>query len=385
MNLVAAFALATGALALPSTSNSASSSPQVQVNLEMAGNTNVKISIKNTGSEPLRLVKVDGLLSDLAVNKVTVVKDGNKLPFYGIHVDIDLNALEDSSFQALSPSETVDVHFDIAHVYDLGSGGMIDLVSQGTFLYATSGSSVVETISFVSNTLTVNIDGSEAAATRQTWLSSVWNAEFNLQGGCTHEQYDILDQCRSLCSDRAYSAWQNSLSDAGNHTRIMEFFKDDTEQIRKKLNDGFLAMGSECRNMNEGRVKIFCNNLDGCEPGVLGMTVWAGEELHVRFCPFWFDAWYQIDHPECHEGDKTKTMTHELSHALFSVGDVKYGYDNFITLNSTDNLNNADTYAFFAKEGFPMHLEQTANLIHSVSQQLLSLIDLHIRGLLENE
>jgi len=274
---------------------------------------------------------------------------GNKLPFYGIHVDIDLTALADSSFQALSPSETVDVHFDVANVYDLGAGGMIDLVSQGTFLYATSGSSVVDTISFISNTLTVNIDGSEAAATRQTWLSSVWNAEFNLQGGCTHEQYDILDQCRSLCSDRAYSAWQNSVSDAGNHTRIMEFFKDDTEQIRKKLNDGFLAMGSECRNMNEGRVKIFCNNLDGCEPGVLGMTVWAGEELHVRFCPFWFDAGYQIDHPECHEGDKTKTMTHELSHALFSVGDVKYGYDNFITLNSTDNLNNADTYAFFAE------------------------------------
>ena len=82
-SLVAAFALATGALALPGTSNSASSSPQVQVNLEMAGNTNVKISIKNTGSEPLRLVKVDGLLSDLAVNKVTVVKDSRSLPMHG--------------------------------------------------------------------------------------------------------------------------------------------------------------------------------------------------------------------------------------------------------------------------------------------------------------
>ena len=89
-SLFTAFALATGALALPGASNSASSSPQVQVNLEMAGNTNVKISIKNIGFEPLRLVKVDGLLSDLAVDKVTVVKDGRSLPMHG---GADTNAL----------------------------------------------------------------------------------------------------------------------------------------------------------------------------------------------------------------------------------------------------------------------------------------------------
>jgi deuterolysin len=219
-------------------------------------------------------------------------------------------------------------------------------------LYATPESSAVNSISFTSNTLTVYINGSEVEAAREAHPPSEWEPEFVLQGGCTHEQYDILDKVRALCSDRAYSAWQASLHDAGNHTRIMEFFKDDTQEIRQKLTDGFLAIGRECMNMNQGRTKMYCNDQGDCPPGVLATTVWSGKDLSIKYCPMWFDSYYQIDHPGCHEGDKTKTLLHELAHALVSVGDVKYGYDNFVLLNSTDNLNNADTYAFFAKSKF---------------------------------
>jgi len=42
-------------------------------------------------------------------------------------------------------------------------------------------------------------------------------------------------------------------------------------------------------------------------------------------------------------------MMHELAHAMMFVDDVAYEYENFVKLNSKDNLNNADTYAFFAK------------------------------------
>jgi deuterolysin len=282
-------------------------------------------------------------------NNTNSVKKGNVLPFFGTHIEIDPKALQDSSFRSLLPSATIDVHFDVAYVYDLSAGGIVELVSRGTLLYATSGSVVTGSIPFESNILTVNIDGSEAAATREAHIANVWNPEFILQGGCTQGQHDLLDKVRALCENRAYSAWKASLPGTGNHAKILEFFKDDTEAIRKKLNEGFLTMGLECTSMNEGVTKMYCNDQGDCPAGVLATTVWAGNELNLKYCPMWFNSYYQIDHPGCHEGDKTKTMTHELAHALFSVGDVKYGYDNFVLLNSTENLNNADTYAFFAK------------------------------------
>jgi hypothetical protein len=224
----------------------------------------------------------------------------------------------------------------------------VELVSQGALLYAALASSAINSID-ASNTLAVDINGPEAAATREAHLSNDWTPDFILQDGCTHEQYDVLDKVRASCEDCAYSAWQASLPDTGNHANILEFFKDDTEAFRGKLNKSFLAMGLECTSMNEGPTKIHCNDHGDCPPGVSAATVWSGEELNLKFCPMWFDSWYRIDRPGCHEVDKTKTKTHELAHALFSVGDVNYGYDNFILLNSTDNLNNADTHAFFAK------------------------------------
>ncbi len=82
-SLIAAFALVAGVFALPSVADLTPSSPsQVQVKLQMAGNTNVTISITNTGPESLRLVKLNGLLSGLDVNKIAVTKEGESLSAY---------------------------------------------------------------------------------------------------------------------------------------------------------------------------------------------------------------------------------------------------------------------------------------------------------------
>jgi hypothetical protein len=51
-SLIAAFALVAGVFALPGAADLTPSSPsQIQVKLQMAGNTNVTISITNTGPE----------------------------------------------------------------------------------------------------------------------------------------------------------------------------------------------------------------------------------------------------------------------------------------------------------------------------------------------
>jgi deuterolysin len=77
--LIAGFALIVGTFAHPSTLDLVSSSPsQIQVKLEMVGDTEVKISITNTGPETLRLVKLDSLLSSLDLNKITVTQSGKK-------------------------------------------------------------------------------------------------------------------------------------------------------------------------------------------------------------------------------------------------------------------------------------------------------------------
>jgi hypothetical protein len=79
-SLIVAFAIFASVFSLP---NPGDWSPfpalQVDVKLERLSNTNFKISVTNTGLEPLRLVKLDGLLSDLDVNKISAVKEGGLL------------------------------------------------------------------------------------------------------------------------------------------------------------------------------------------------------------------------------------------------------------------------------------------------------------------
>ena len=218
----------------------------------------------------------------------------------------------------------------------------MDLVSRGTLLYVASGSSVANKIPFASNILTVNIDGAGVVATP-------WKSDFWLQDDCSADQIKTLEQARVLCYDRAWSAYDASHPDTANHAKMMEFFKDDSHDIRTKVSDGFYDIGMECDSLHDGFTKQYCNDSSDCPPGVQATTHVSSEELVVRYCPNYFDASYKTDNPTCHEADKTLVMMHELAHAMMFVDDVAYEYDNFVKLNSTDNLNNADTYAFFAK------------------------------------
>jgi deuterolysin len=234
-------------------------------------------------------------------------------------------------------------------VYDLAAGGIVDLVSRGTLLHVISGTPAVNRILFTSNTLTVNINGPEAAATRQVQPAAPWKPDFVLEDGCTEDQFKMLEQARALCFDRADSAYKASHPDTANHAKMMEFFKDDSPEIRTKVSDGFYDIGTECESVNEGFTKQYCNDYRDCPPGVQATTHVSSTEVVVRYCPNYFDTDYKIDNPVCHEADKTLVMMHELAHAMMSVDDVAYEYNNFVKLNSTENLNNADTYAFFAK------------------------------------
>jgi hypothetical protein len=79
-SVIAAFALFVSVFSLPNPGDRSSSSAlQVDVKLERLSNTNFKISVTNIGPEPLRLVKIDGVLSDLDVNKISAVKEGRLL------------------------------------------------------------------------------------------------------------------------------------------------------------------------------------------------------------------------------------------------------------------------------------------------------------------
>jgi hypothetical protein len=79
-SVISAFTLFASVFSLPNPGDrSPSSALQVDVKLSRLSNTNFKISVTNTGPEPLRLVKLDGLLSDLDVNKISAVKEGGLL------------------------------------------------------------------------------------------------------------------------------------------------------------------------------------------------------------------------------------------------------------------------------------------------------------------
>jgi deuterolysin len=106
-------ALSVAALASLTSALSLYGSP-LDVSLEVSGNTEVKATIKNTGSEDLKLFKTGTFLDDSHVEKVEVFKSGEQVAFDGIRLRVSTANLDESAFQILKAGETIEAAFDIA-------------------------------------------------------------------------------------------------------------------------------------------------------------------------------------------------------------------------------------------------------------------------------
>merc|ERR1712222_94637 len=129
----------------------------LNVKLEMTGNTELKASVTNTGSEDLKVLKTGSFLDETAVEKVEVFQGSSKVAFEGIKLRISTTNIPDEAFEVIAAGQTVETSFDVAQMHDLTAGGAFDIVSSGTLSYS-------------SNTISAPVNGAEAAKVRRAFL-----------------------------------------------------------------------------------------------------------------------------------------------------------------------------------------------------------------------
>ncbi|KAF4776615.1 deuterolysin metalloprotease [Colletotrichum scovillei] len=271
----------------------------LDVKLEAIGNSGVKAALTNTGDSAIKLFKTGTFLDKAPVEKVEVFAAGNKVDFDGIRLQIATAGLTEEAFQIVAAGETVEVEFDAAELHDLSTGGAVEIVTQGSFLYADADSTeIAGAVPFSSNSIKTEVNGEEAASVRTAFIEK----RTAVQADCTGTRRTVTVNAITRCRSLAVAA--SSAAASGPAARMTEYFK----------------IVSECGSTTSGVSRQYCSDVYGaCSSNVIAYTL-----------------------PIVHE------MTH-LTQIRGTSDYNGYGYNFVRSLTAAQNLNHADTYTLFAQ------------------------------------
>ncbi|KAI0550396.1 neutral protease [Xylaria curta] len=342
------FAAAVSALATMTSAASISigkpTSP-LDVKIEMVGNTGVKASITNKGTEDLRVFKTGSFLDKRPTEKVKVSKGESKVPFTGLRLRVKQTGLKESAFQVIPAGETVETEFDVAQLHDLSAGGAFDLVSEGILQYAKAGSNTISGfVPYSSNLVSASVDGLAASKVFKSFHANTKRQD--IQSDCTGSQQSATADGINACADLAQQAASVAESD---DDKLIEYFKNADSETRSYVVDVFNNVAAECGSTSSG-APYYCSDVYGaCEDGVIAYTL--PSEGYMVNCPIFFDELPPAS-SQCHAQDQQTTVLHETTHLTSVAGTDDYGgygYDFIQSLTAAQNLNHADTYTLFAQ------------------------------------
>ncbi|KAF7540336.1 hypothetical protein G7054_g1462 [Neopestalotiopsis clavispora] len=331
----------------------------LDVKLEMAGNTAVKAIITNNGADDLKIFKTGTLLEDIATEKINVFQADSKVSFEGIRLRVSTASLEEDAFQTIRAGEIVTREFDIAHMHDLSSGGPFDIVASGAISFAdVNGTEILGSVPLNSQTLSIQVDGTEAQAARSAFLER----RTVVQSDCTSSKKTAVTTAINNC--RSWATKAQSAANAG--TKLTEYFKSSSSSVVSTVSGVFSKMASECGSTTSGISKTYCSDVYGaCSSGVLAYTLPSGS--YVAYCDLFFTALSPVT-STCHAQDQAGTVVHETTHLSQIKGTQDYGvygYSAVRSLSASQNLNHADTYALYAQGKYTTSDSRALMLIHA--------------------
>jgi len=252
--------------------------------------------------------------------------------------------LNETAFRIIAAGEILTTTVDLAQVYDLSAGGSFDFLARATFSLAELDSTAItKTFLVESNTITAIVDGSEAAAAQQADASRDMHSLIK-DIGCSDDQMAMLNAAREFCRERAHAAYYTaSEPDSPAFSKVREFFKDESKMARDKIAEFFATTYWDCDTPFVEGGRHFCSDCSDY-PVVAYADTARGR---AGYCPIYFE--FDAQNEGCHDADRPHVLMHELSHLFAGTTDTVYGYENLIKLSSSQALNNADTYAHFAK------------------------------------
>ncbi|RWA13945.1 hypothetical protein EKO27_g1141 [Xylaria grammica] len=312
----------------------------LDVQIEQVSNSGLKASITNTGAEDLKVLKTGTILDSAPVEKIQVFHGSSKLDFMGIRLRVSNAGFDEESFQTIPAGQTIEVSFDAAELHDLAVTGDYDFVANGVLSYAAADSTeIAGAVPYSSNTLTAQVDGTEAAKVRSAFL----NKRTSVQSDCTGTKLTATRNAETACRSFAAAASSAALT---NTAKVSEYFKSTS--VGSTVAAVFARVISECGSSTSGVSRTYCSDVYGaCSSNVLAYTLPSAS--YIVNCNLFFTALPATTNT-CHAQDQATTTLHETTHLTQIAGtdDLGYGYAAATRLSSSQALNNADSYALFA-------------------------------------
>jgi deuterolysin len=318
----------------------------LDVSLELTGNTEVKATIKNTGSEDLKLFKTGTFLDDTHVEKVEVFKSGEQVAFEGIRLRVSTDNLDESAFQILKAGEIIETAFDIAVAHDMSAGGDFDILTEGAFAYAELDSTAIAgAVPFTSNKVAAAVNGAQAGKVRRDWIDLAKRTI--VQSDCTGTRGTATRTALTNCASLARTAASAAVNNAA---KLNEYFKSSSSSTASSVQTVFNRIATQCGSQTSGDSRYYCTDILGaCSGGVLAYT--SPSTSQMVNCPLFFSG-LSAQSRTCHAQDQQTTILHEMTHLRQVKGTSDYGgygYNFVRSLTAAQNLNHADTYTLFAQ------------------------------------
>lgn len=152
------------------------------------------------------------------------------------------------------------------------------------------------------------------------------------------------------CQDLATAAADDAADPTSD--RFVEYFKTNSSETRKTVEDRLRAVAKECSTTDSGVSTYRCDdyyNLCDVDGPVNAYTLW--DQDSIVMCPLFYDTLPPLP-PGCHKQCQATTTIHETSHcdSVYSphTNDWTYGYNDSTALDPAKALANADNYSLYA-------------------------------------
>ncbi|KAL4929368.1 Deuterolysin metalloprotease family-domain-containing protein [Aspergillus undulatus] len=312
-------------------------SPSFDVTIESLGNTSIKAHVTNRGPEEYRLVQRGDILDHVPTKKVHVTGGETEPEFTGVRVEYVLSHLTAEGFVQIAPNQTVASIFDVAEIYALDPGQEYTAVAKGALEYTT--------LDNEKKFLTYPYTSNEISFTAPTDVKNRLEDRSTLQ--CSDEYNAIVQEAISRAAKMATAGAEDARSGKAS-ALFQKFFKSTSQEDLDTVAGRLEAIAKEATTT--GQLTYYCEptSEDYCSANVAAMMYPSLNK--VVNCPGYYSSTKTSNY--CGYLDQAGITLHEYAHAtaLYAPGteDIAYGWDSVLSLDTSDSLNNADNFAYYA-------------------------------------
>ncbi|KAH6902838.1 Metalloprotease [Coprinopsis sp. MPI-PUGE-AT-0042] len=304
----------------------------------------ITAAVTNNGAQEAKLFKYSTILDNLPTSSFIITKDGQSVPFIGIRMSVDLEALDESAFVTIPAGETFSITHKVGKLYDFSKVGTGSFTFEPRINFfkaeAADAFSTFDTVTVDKNTVTIEVTD-DVAKEAQT-------VEKRARNICTNSSR--ASQITSSVSESRTLAQAASsyISSRGTSDSLYQAYWSSNTASR--ISGVFNAVANE----NSSSRTLDCTDPYGvCSGGVIAYTVIA--TTNIYFCSIFFS---EVSLSALCSGSTTVaarnlrggTTLHELTHAVSGTDDVTYGCAADQRLSAAQKAVNADNYNCFSTQ-----------------------------------